>query len=299
MRNNPTPFSTTAIKALSIGLLTITLGTTTVFADDINPSAEVVLRSDLAFQPLNPARGDAAPQAGVLWGDIKKDVPSGVLLKFADGFSSPPHIHNITYRAVVIDGAVHNDDPDEEKMWMGPGSFWTQPVGESHITAGAEGSGATAFLEILEGPYLVQPADEAFDNGERPVNLDANNVVWLDAADVTWVDQSKNSASENAPKMAFLWGSTETGEKNGTFLKLPSGFDGTLTGNDSWLRAVVIKGNLSHRASGKPKISELEPGSYFGSDHVIGHQISCEVGEDCTLYIRTEGRYAVTSSQAK
>ena len=80
------------------------------------PTAEVVSRSDIRFQPLNPARGDSSPKAGVLWGDIKKDVPSGALIVFADGFSSPPHIHNVTYRAVVISGAVHNDDPDAGKL---------------------------------------------------------------------------------------------------------------------------------------------------------------------------------------
>ena len=59
-------------------------------------NVEVVPSSELKFIPLNPARGDASPQAGVLWGDIRKDMPSGILLRFAKGFASPPHIHNIT-----------------------------------------------------------------------------------------------------------------------------------------------------------------------------------------------------------
>lgn len=292
-----TTFSTIASKTTLLGLLATLLGSAAVSAQDISPVAEVVLGSDLTFVPLNPARGVAAPQAGVLWGDIKRNVPSGVLLKFADVFSSPPHIHNITYRAVVINGAVHNDAPNAEKMWMGPGSYWTQPAGESHITAGAKGSGATAFLEILEGPYLVQPAEEALDNGERPINMDASNIVWLDAADATWGYQSTNDEIENTPKMAFLWGSIENDEKNGTFLKLPAGYDGTLTGNGAWLRAVVIRGEMNHQFPGASKGSELEPGSYFGAEGAIRHQIFCEIGQDCTLYVRTEGRYAVADSR--
>ena len=150
---------------------------------------EVVPSADVTFQPLNPARGDASPQAGVLWGDIREDVPTGTLIRFKPGFSSPPHIHNITYRAVVISGAVHNDDPAAEPMWMGPGSFWTQPAGATHITAARADAGlSTAFLEIQEGPYLVQPKDRAFANGEFPVNVAAGNIVWIDAADVAWVD---------------------------------------------------------------------------------------------------------------
>jgi Domain of unknown function (DUF4437) len=127
----------------------------------------------------------------------QKNVPSGVLLKFAGGFSSPPHIHNITYRAVVISGAAHNDDPEAANMWMGPGSFWTQPAGEVHITSAQSGPGATAFLEILEGPYLVQPPHQAFDNGERPLNLEERNVVWLTPNDITWISQTENAVAED------------------------------------------------------------------------------------------------------
>ena len=31
--------------------------------------SHVVLRSEVEWSPLNPARGDASPQAGTLWGD--------------------------------------------------------------------------------------------------------------------------------------------------------------------------------------------------------------------------------------
>lgn len=255
------------------------------------------MRSELEFVPLNPARGDAAPQAGVLWGDIRKDVPSGVLLKFAPGFSSPPHIHNITYRAVVIRGALYNGGENATKMWMGPGSYWDQPAGAPHITAAKGDAGATAFLEILEGPYLVQPTKLFFDNGERPINLEARNIVWLDASDVTWVDTSSVSSAASRTQMAFLWGSPQPGKKNGTFLKLQPGFRGTLRGNGSQLRAVVIAGHTSHRLSGKAEVNKLAPGSYFGSKGDITHQIECEAGDDCVIYVRTEGKYEVVPAQ--
>lgn len=249
---------------------------------------EIVPSSEIEFQPLNPARGDASPRAGVLWGDIRKNVPSGVLIVFAEGFSSPPHIHNITYRGIVMSGAVHNDDPSAENLWMGPGSYWTQPAGEPHITAAAPGSGATAFLEIQAGPYLVRPSGEAFDNGERPVNVEARNVVWLDSADVTWIRQSDAPASA---KMAFLWGDTQEGQRNGTLLSLPPGYSGNLRGNGSWIRAVVILGRASHRLSGESDLRNLDPGSYFGSKDGVAHEIACESQDDCLIYVSTEGRY--------
>ena len=268
----------------SIGVIAAAIISTNAIAQH---SSEVVLRSELEFISLNPARGDAAPQAGVLWGDIRKDVPSGVLLKFASGFSSPPHIHNITYRAVVISGALHNDDPTAKTMWMGPGSFWTQPAGEDHITSAADG-GATAFLEIMSGPYLVQPSAKAFDNGERPVNVEARNIVWLNPSDAAWV----NAGDGEGPKIAYLWGELRDDKKNGTFLKLPAGYSGKLTGNSSQLRAVVIRGEVQYSATSGTKT--LKSGSYFGSKATIDHGLTCK--EECIIYVRTQGRYKVANS---
>ena len=147
------------------------------------PAVTVVSVSEVKWEQLNPARGDKSPQAGTLWGDRKGAVPTGFLAKFVDGFSSPPHIHNATYRAVVISGRIHNDDPEAARMWMPAGSFWTQPRGEVHITA-AKGEANVALVEIDQGPYLVLPTEEAFDSGERadqrgPLEHRVGRSVWL------------------------------------------------------------------------------------------------------------------------
>ncbi len=254
------------------------------------PVAEVVPRSEVAFQPLNPLRGDASPKAGLLWGDIGEDTPTGAIIQFRKGFSSPPHIHNITYRAVVIDGLVHNDDPKALPQWMGPGSFWVQPAGEPHITAASEDGPATAFLEILQGPYLVQPSEEAFDDGERPVNIDASNLVWLTPSDTSWIGEPATADDTAMPSIAYLWGSPKDDQMHGTFLRMPSGYRGALSGSDAWLRAVVIKGELRHQLPGSSDAKTLESGSYFGSRGET-HEISCGATETCLLYVRTEGPY--------
>jgi hypothetical protein len=87
------------------------------------PTSKVVLTSEVNWEQLNPARGDKSPKAGTLWGDRNGPGPTGFLLKPADGFKSPPHIHNVSYRGVVISGLVHNDDPNADDMWMPTGSF--------------------------------------------------------------------------------------------------------------------------------------------------------------------------------
>lgn len=247
-------------------------------------ASEVVSVSDVEWEQLNPARGNKSPQAGTLWGDRRGIVPTGFLAKFVDGFSSPPHIHNVTYRAVVISGLIHNDDPDAAHMWMPAGSFWTQPKGEEHITA-AKGASSVALVEIDMGPYLVLPTEEAFDSGERPVNLDASNIVWVDPPGMM--------ASVDGPKVAYLWGDLRDGQSNGTFVKLPAGFEGTIRSRGETFRAVVITGEPQYHAT---EAKTLAPGSYFGSKGESVHQLSSR-GAESTIYVRTDGSYDITQSQ--
>lgn len=250
---------------------------------------ELILASQVKWEKLNPARGDKSPQAGTLWGDRKGTVPTGFLARFIDGFSSPPHIHNATYRAVVINGLIHNDDPDAAHMWMPAGSFWTQPKGEVHITA-ARGASNIALVEIDKGPYLVLPVEEAFDSGERPINVDASNIVWIDPPGMP--------VYANGPKVAYLWGSPQDGRANGSFVKLPAGFNGQLHSHGSIFRAVVIKGQPQYQVS-ETEFKALEPGSYFSSKGTSVHHVSSKAGVESIIYIRTVGKYDVIPAPQK
>jgi hypothetical protein len=268
---------------LSIAIVSTIAANTLLMAQS---TKEVVLASEVKWEKLNPARGDKSPQAGTLWGDRKGSVPTGFLAKFVDGFSSPPHIHNVTYRAVVISRSIHNDDPDAAPMWMPAGSFWTQPKGEVHITA-AKGVSNMALVEIDEGPYLVLSTEKSFDNGERPINVDTSNIVW--------VDQPGMPASANGAKVSFLWGNLEDGQSNGTFVKLPAGFTGKIQSYGSTFRAVVIKGKTQYQES-ETVMKSLEPGSYFSSKGESVHKVSSKAEEGSIIYIRTNGKYEVISA---
>ncbi len=257
-------------------------------------TTKVVLKSEVAWTYLNPARGDKAPMAGTIWGDRSGRGPTGFLLKPKDGFQSPPHIHNVSYRGVVINGLIHNDDPKAEVMWMPAGSFWTQPRGEVHITA-AKGKDILAYIEIEKGPYLVLPSREAFRNKERPVNVDKSNIVWLDASDTTWIDQPDMQASGHGPKVAFLWGNPQAGQLSGTLVKLPAGFSGKIRSHGSTFRAVVIQGQPQYQVPRETEVKILEPGSYFSAKGASVHQISSKAGEESILYVRTDGKYDIIS----
>ncbi|MDO6820243.1 DUF4437 domain-containing protein [Zobellia sp. 1_MG-2023] len=252
--------------------------------DDIKSVNEVVTADNVEWGWLNPLRGDKSPAAGKLWGDRTKNEPAGFLVKFKKGFSSPPHIHNITYRGVVIKGLLHNDDENAEKQWLPAGSYWQQPAGEAHITA-ADGEDNMAFLDIQEGPYLVKPTSEAFDNGERPVNVDKTNLVWLNANDIQWVSEKSNVET------AFLWGSHKENQLRATLLKLPAGFNGSIKNLSPNFRAVVISGGLTHQFSKKDAKADLRPGSYFGAEENATSLISTE--KETVLYIRSNGDFEV------
>ncbi len=209
--------------------LALAAGFSTLFSSALlskEPDHTVISTENIDWGLLNPLRGDASPRAADVWGDRTRAVATGMLVQFRKGFSSPPHIHNITYRGIVIEGLMHNDDPGAEKMWLPAGSFWTQPAGEVHITA-ADGERNLIYLEIDSGPYLVVATEEAFDNGERPVNLHEQNVVWL---------------KRDRIEMAYLWGKTDAA--NGSFVKLPAGFHGHIE-NANGLKAVVVRGKAT------------------------------------------------------
>lgn len=242
-------------------------------------SVRIVPVSEVAWEALNPARGEMSPKAGTLWGDRNGEVPTGFLAKFVDGFSSPPHIHNVTYRAVVIAGGIHNDDPEAVKMWMENGSFWTQPKGETHITA-AKGDTNIALVEIDQGPYLVRPPAQAFDSGERPVNVDASNIVWLS------LPQAKTPV--DAAHIAYLWGAFGGSEWNGSFLRFKPGFEGMLTSEGEVFHSVVIRGSLKYESS---QAGHLPPGSYLGAQGPTTLQIASGADQETIIYIRTNGPY--------
>lgn len=254
------------------------------------PSNYVKLSSEIEWEKLNPARGDQSPQAGTIWGDRKGTVPTGFLAKFVDGFSSPPHIHNVTYRAVVITGLVHNDDPKAENMWMPTGSFWTQPMGESHITS-AKGGETIAYVEIDSGPYLVKPVGEAYETLERPINMDASNTVWLDSKKTNWIDE--NSKAE----ISFLWESQQNEGLKGLFIKIPAGFKGSIETDGRIFHSILINGRLDYKMPETGNMKMLDPGSYFSSIDNSTHQVLNLSSSETIVYIRTNGTIKVKPSE--
>ncbi|WP_286222779.1 DUF4437 domain-containing protein [Marinobacter apostichopi] len=266
-------------------ILTLFLTSAAALANADNHNAGTLVKvmsiDDVEWGYLNPLRGVLSPGAADLWGDRTTGTATGMLVRFKKGFESPPHIHNITYRGVVIEGVMHNDDPTAAKMWMPPGSFWTQPAGEDHTTA-ADGETNLIYLEIDSGPYLVKPSAEQFDNGERPLNLHVDNVVWLENSDLHKINADNVQATH-------LWGSSA--ETGGSMIKLGVGFEGELTTEASEFRAVVIGGEVSYSARDLDGAKTLSAGSYIESTGAYTHRFANDSDDEATIYIRTNSAY--------
>lgn len=272
---------------LSAGLLTLTsafvLGChATSGADECCAICDSMTQprtaADIQWGPLNAARGDQSPRAGDLWGDRTGDGATGFLVQFKDGFSSPPHIHNITYRGIVIQGNVHNDDPEADVAWMPPGSAWVQPAGDVHITA-SRGDRNMAYIEIASGPYLVQPPADAFDSNDQPRNIHTDDMPWADAG--------------HGVQTAHLWGGNDHNQPTGTLVKLPANFQGTIHTPGGTLHAVIIAGHPTLHPANPADATPLEPGNYFGSTGQATHHLSTPSAGPTLVYLRTDDTFRI------
>ena len=256
----------------------------------------ILKASDISWGALNPARGSAGPRAADLWGDRTTGDATGFLVRFADGFSSPPHIHNTTYRGIVIEGLIHNDDPDAEELWMPPGSYWMQPAGEVHITS-AKGEGRLAYIEIQNGPYLVQPPEEASDNGERSINVHPTNLVWLDASTSRFIQLPEGDAAAAGARVAFLWGDPQDDRPSGSLVALPAGITASLQSDDTHARLVVIKGHVRLQPPGSDDPAAIGPGSLIESRGQDTTRITFSTEDGSWLYVRNSGSFELEVSE--
>ncbi len=244
---------------------------------------DIVLAEDIKWGYLNPLRGDKSPGAANLWGDRTADNATGMLVRFKRGFSSPPHIHNISYRGVVIKGLLHNAHPDNETSWMPTGSYWTQPAGHNHITA-ANGETNLIYLEIDRGPYLVLSSLEQFNNGEQPINVHKSNMVWLHRDESTLINADKAA-------ITHLWQKNTGTPTHGTLVKLSPDFSGQLLSGSDGLRSVVISGSVTISESRNSTEHTLQPGSYFQTSDKL--DISLKTDSQTMIYMRFKERILI------
>ncbi|MDO6693334.1 DUF4437 domain-containing protein [Aliiglaciecola sp. 3_MG-2023] len=267
-------------------IISLVIFSSTSMAQSPKNQSKVIDAAEIKWGYLNPLRGDKSPGAADLWGDRTKNVATGMLVKFNKGFSSPPHIHNISYRGIVIQGLMHNDDPNADHMWLPKTSFWTQPAGENHITA-ANGESNLIYLEIDSGPYLVKSVDEQYDNGERPINVHSSNLVWLTQRETNLID------GDNV-QLANLWKSHKSEQLSGSLIKLPANFSGKISSKTTEFKAVVIQGNVNYDSIEMRQSKDLQAGSMFNSSGNFSHNIATT--NESILYVRSKGTFKIVAN---
>ena len=181
-----------------------------------------------------------------------------------------------------MNGELHNDDENAPTMWMPLGSIWTQPKGQPHITS-AQGKNAMAYIEIDSGPYLVKPVSESFESGEKPINIDSSNVIYLGKDESKLIDKNCNA------QIAYTW-KKKNGEK-GYLLKLPVVSIGKIFSEGTVFFRNVIKGNVAYTMPNSENPIDLDRGSHFRSKAKAIHDIS--VNEESLVYIRTNNKFIV------
>ena len=111
-------------------------------SDTTKPAIRVTAADNVRFTPLDPKAGDKGPQFSVVFGEMNKKTPVGLLLKLPAGFRPAPHIHTSDDYAVIIKGTVYNFAPGgSEGTAVTAGGNWFQPgkgVHDNHCTADSE-----------------------------------------------------------------------------------------------------------------------------------------------------------------
>ncbi|NDW15333.1 DUF4437 domain-containing protein [Alteromonas genovensis] len=287
MNNTTHRASLVLTSFLLAGSLLIATASFNATAENHESNSSVVSSAELQWGYLNPLRGDQSPAATDLWGDRAKNQATGMLVKFKEGFSSPPHIHNITYRGIVIEGLLHNDTPSAEHMWLPSLSFWTQPAGHNHITA-ANRKANLIYLEIDSGPYLVKPPEAEFDTNERPINVHASNLIWLNEND-------SELLKGDGVEIAHLWQKSDLpdikGELKGYLVKFAKGKKGHIFTTAKDFKSVIIKGKANYDSKNTDTAVVLEAGSFFSSKSSFSHNINAN--EETVLYIRANDTVSI------
>jgi len=157
--------NTKTFVSLALAIFVTLWGSRQVASQSVEPTFEVVLMSQVDWNPLNPARGDQSPRAGNLWGDRTESGASGFLVKFEDGtlvklpagFTGKIHNQNSTFHAVVIQGRSQYQVPGEtEEKTLEPGSYFGSEAESVHQVS-CEAEEECIIYVRTEGKYDVIP----------------------------------------------------------------------------------------------------------------------------------------------
>ena len=107
---------------------------------------------EVKFSPFDPKDTEGkGPSAALVFGSLKKKVPTGLLIKIPADGRTGPHTHTSDDHGVIVKGTMHNFAPGDEGKGIGPGGTWIQPGKVVHDNHCEPGSECLVFVYFAKG----------------------------------------------------------------------------------------------------------------------------------------------------
>ena len=242
------------------------------------PTSSATAAADVPWAPVNPEQPEG-PSWVILEGDPSKGAFT-MMAKLGAGFETPLHKHPAGFTGVVISGEVRHGASKDAAKAMGPGTMWTEPADEAHVTA-CVGEEDCVFVGRMDGPMAMTPVDAPSETAKATV---------VPAAEIAY--QPVNPEQPQGPGMALLSGD----QTQGAFVALARFPGGMITPehvHTAGYVGVVIAGQIKD-GEGAAKTA----GSYWNNAAQHPHETSCVEGQDCVFFVSMDGAMDMTPTAA-
>jgi len=223
----------------------------------------------------------------VVFGDLSRTEPTGVLMAFPAGSKQGMHRHSLggSY-GVVVQGVVHNlmGMSGEKGPALKPGSFWSLRD-EAHDHYCDAEDGCIAFMYMRNGwdfrrvePSPMKDGGDYLQGGSARLQNRATA-----AADVKWIPIGSNDTESGGAKVAVVFGDLGMKSPLGAMISLPADSKQSI---DIGVGAygLVIQGVVRNLNSVGAKSSSLGAGAHWYQGKQPGN-FQCETGTGCIIFL--------------
>lgn len=252
-----------ALALLALGAGSPAAGT--AGGGDPHGAVTVVAPGDISFVEIAPFARFGSAQ-----GDFTAGA-HGTFGVFGAGQAAPVHTHSGAYYGVVLDGGEMNNPfgIETDPPTLAPGSFWSVPADEEHVTA---------CLDPAQDCRFFFHAAEAFDfvpigSATQP----RSNVAQS-------IPVSELTFDEVGPfdEAALAWGHPDSGPF-GLIVRLEAGDRNERVKLDPAVTLVPLTGDLTMKR--KNITHALAVGSLAEAEANSSFKLTCESGDDCLVYV--------------
>lgn len=228
------------------------------------PPGEATLVDEAEFIEIAPFARFASAQGDFMAGE------HGTFGIFGAGAASPPHTHSGAYYAVVIDGQMNNPFGTEaDPPSLPPGSFWSVPADDEHVTACLTPDRECTFFFHAAGAFDFFPLEEM-------TQARTTDAVAVPVGDLAF------RALDPYDAAATVWGDPDSGP-HGTMIRIEAGADTGGLAHRNAFSLVPATGSVTIETGGTA--TALPIGRLLEAAPNTVHSLSCDDDADCVLYL--------------